>query len=53
MIPRYILLALLTGILFACQPVKAESTPVAERVTKGVTLEPEGFIQRIHDPVIA
>ena len=53
MAPRYILFTLLTGILFACQPVKAGSTPVAGTVTTGVMIEPEGFIQRIHDPVIA
>ena len=53
MAPRYILFTLLTGILLACQPVQAEATPVAGAVTTGVMLEPEGFIQRIHDPVIA
>src|SRR5687767_9183438 len=44
----YILISLL---LAACQPARAQ--PVAEIVTKGVMIEPEGFIQRIHDPVIA
>ena len=53
MAPRYILFTLLTGILFACQPVKAGSTPVAGTVTTGVMIESKGFIQRIHDPVIA
>ena len=38
-------------LLAACQP--AESTAMPGPVTKGVMLEPEGFIQRIHDPVIA
>ena len=49
MTSRYILFTLLTGILFACQPV----TPMAEPVTTGVMIEPEGFIQRILDPFIA
>jgi arabinan endo-1,5-alpha-L-arabinosidase len=38
-------------LLAACQP--AESTAMPEPVTEGVMLEPQGFIQRIHDPVIA
>jgi arabinan endo-1,5-alpha-L-arabinosidase len=45
-----ILLVMLAG---ACQPGEAELTPTPGRVTKGVMLEPEGFTQRIHDPVIA
>src|SRR5689334_7871694 len=54
MMPRFMLLAFLMVILSgACQPVEAGSTPMPEPVTKGVMLEPEGFIQRIHDPVIA
>jgi arabinan endo-1,5-alpha-L-arabinosidase len=43
-------------ILVACKPVGVESTNEAatsERVTQGVVIEPEGFTQRIHDPVIA
>src|SRR6188474_2770098 len=52
--PRSILLATLLLMLFgACQPGEAGPTPVPEPVTKGVMLEPEGFTQRIHDPVIA
>jgi len=52
--PRFTLLAILMVMLSgACQPGEAGSTPMPELVTKGVMLEPEGFIQRIHDPVIA
>jgi arabinan endo-1,5-alpha-L-arabinosidase len=52
--PRFTLLAILIVMLSgACQPGKAGSTTMPEPVTKGVMLEPEGFIQRIHDPVIA
>jgi arabinan endo-1,5-alpha-L-arabinosidase len=40
-------------LIAACQPVTGESTLVAEPMTTGVMLEPEGFNQRIHDPVIA
>jgi hypothetical protein len=42
---------LISLLLAACQPTDAQ--PVAEIVTEGVMIEPEGFIQRIHDPVIA
>ena len=37
----------------ACQPGAPESTALPGRVTQGVMIEPEGFIQRVHDPVIA
>ena len=53
---RHILLGVLVMILVtACQPVNVEPAldPAREVVTKGVMIEPEGFIQRIHDPVIA
>ncbi|RPJ20021.1 MAG: arabinan endo-1,5-alpha-L-arabinosidase, partial [Chloroflexi bacterium] len=56
---RYILSGvLMITLLAACQPglpVEAEPTtsPANGPVTKGAMIEPEGFIQRIHDPVIA
>lgn len=54
---RAILPVLLSAhLLTACQPGKAspEAQPVeAQPLTKGVVIEPEGFIQRVHDPVIA
>jgi arabinan endo-1,5-alpha-L-arabinosidase len=61
---RQILSSLLLVVLFtACQPqlVVMQPTPKVEPsvaatnvpATTGTTLEPEGFIQRIHDPVIA
>jgi len=57
---QYILPGVLMVLLFtACQPLEAESTisstatAARESVTKAVLLEPQGFIQRIHDPVIA
>ncbi len=49
---RLILLVTLTVILVtACQPFESGSPSSAEK--QGVVIEPEGFIQRIHDPVIA
>ena len=58
MIRRMLLSILMAVLLAACQPqVTAEPTissaAAQERVTTGTMLEPEGFIQRIHDPVIA
>ena len=51
---RYIWLVVLVLMLIAaCQPVEAAPTSTPEPVIQGVMLEPEGFIQRIHDPVIA
>ncbi|HEX9385544.1 MAG TPA: arabinan endo-1,5-alpha-L-arabinosidase [Anaerolineales bacterium] len=53
---RYILLGVLMALLLtACPSVKVEPTISAtnESVTKSIMIEPEGFIQRIHDPVIA
>ena len=46
---------LIAILLTACQPVKTEPeiSATSESVTKSIMLEPEGFIQRIHDPVIA
>jgi arabinan endo-1,5-alpha-L-arabinosidase len=52
---------LLVALLTACQPISIESTITAEPTVKAtnepgptaMTIEPEGFIQRIHDPVIA
>jgi arabinan endo-1,5-alpha-L-arabinosidase len=56
MMNRQILLGVLMIVLFtACQPVEVEPTisTTSEAVAKGTMIEPEGFIQRIHDPVIA
>ena len=57
MIRRILLDILMIALLTACQPVKVEPTISAtaahESVTKAVMIEPEGFIQQIHDPVIA
>src|SRR3989304_2965567 len=67
MIRHIFLGVLLVALLTACQPIKVEPTIKAEptikveptinatheSVTKAVMIEPEGFIQRIHDPVIA
>lgn len=51
---RYIWFVVLVLMLIAaCQPVEAAPTSTPEPVIQGVMLEPEGFIQRIHDPVIA
>ena len=46
---------LMVALLTACKLVKDEPTTPATSVpvTKGELIEPEGFIQRIHDPVIA
>jgi arabinan endo-1,5-alpha-L-arabinosidase len=45
---------LMVLLLTACQPVEAEPTfhATTEAVAKAMMIEPEGFIQRIHDPVI-
>jgi arabinan endo-1,5-alpha-L-arabinosidase len=55
MTQNLLLSVLLIILLTACQPLEAESTMSAANasVTKGMMIEPEGFIQRIHDPVIA
>jgi arabinan endo-1,5-alpha-L-arabinosidase len=53
---RYVLSVVLTMFLLtACGPIAAESTASVTNkiVEQGTMLEPEGFIQRIHDPVIA
>ncbi|MEP6894709.1 MAG: arabinan endo-1,5-alpha-L-arabinosidase [Chloroflexota bacterium] len=59
---RHIFSSILMLTLFnACQPTKTESAPTTAPavtdtpapVVKGTLLEPQGFIQRIHDPVIA
>jgi len=41
-------------IMTACQPIDPARFPLqpANQPTTGVTLQPEGFIQRIHDPVM-
>ena len=46
---------LLAVLLTACGPLAATPTmsTANETVTIGTMIEPEGFIQRIHDPVIA
>jgi arabinan endo-1,5-alpha-L-arabinosidase len=46
---------LMVILLTACQPVDAEPTvsDTNEVVAEAMMIEPEGFIQRIHDPVIA
>jgi arabinan endo-1,5-alpha-L-arabinosidase len=48
---------LMVILLMACQPVDAVPTigvpATQEIVEKGLMLEPEGFIQHVHDPVIA
>jgi arabinan endo-1,5-alpha-L-arabinosidase len=53
---RHILLGTLITLLFvACQPTGTLSAiqATSEIVMKGILIEPEGFTQRIHDPVIA
>ena len=41
-------------LLASCQPVASTNEAMAQApVTTGMMLEPEGFIQRVHDPVIA
>lgn len=42
-------------VLAACQPIRAEvaKSDLSQAAPEAVMLEPEGFIQRIHDPVIA
>jgi arabinan endo-1,5-alpha-L-arabinosidase len=60
---NFLLSGLMIVMFSACQPVTVEPTiTVAPSPTvtatstpaeKAVTLEPEGFIQRVHDPVIA
>ena len=53
---RIILLAALMIILFtSCQPVEAEPEIMAtsDMNVNATMIEPQGFIQRIHDPVIA
>jgi len=53
---RHILLdTLMVILLTACVPAKIGPTIsiTNEAVAKGIMIEPEGFIQRIHDPVIA
>jgi len=48
---------LMVVVLTACQPATAvptiSVTATNDIVEKGLMLEPEGFVQRIHDPVIA
>ena len=45
---------LLLTILAGCQPIQRfAAAPPAATTPEAVTLEPEGFIQRTHDPVIA
>jgi arabinan endo-1,5-alpha-L-arabinosidase len=56
MMSRSILVGILISLfLSACQPIQANPTynGTNETVTQGIMLEPEGFVQRIHDPVIA
>jgi arabinan endo-1,5-alpha-L-arabinosidase len=59
MIPRILLGFLMVILLTACRPAEAEPTASAaapatsEIIVKGTMIETEGFIQRIHDPVIA
>jgi len=53
---RYILPGVLMMLLLtACGPIVAESPArvANEIVEQGTLIEPEGFVQRIHDPVIA
>jgi arabinan endo-1,5-alpha-L-arabinosidase len=51
---QHILLGLLIVILLtACRPVGVGPTTTSEAVIKGTIIEPEGFIDRVHDPVIA
>ncbi len=48
---------LMVVVLTACQPATVvptiSVTATNDIVEKGLMLEPEGFVQRIHDPVIA
>jgi arabinan endo-1,5-alpha-L-arabinosidase len=57
---RYVLLSILMlTLLNVCGPTQAQPTPaptatdIPAAVVKGTLIEPQGFIQRIHDPVIA
>jgi arabinan endo-1,5-alpha-L-arabinosidase len=52
---RDLVRVLMILLLTACQPVDAEPTisGTNEVVAEAMMIEPEGFIQRIHDPVIA
>src|ERR1044071_8982245 len=57
----FIVGVLVITLIGACQPARTASTTVIEPtavntpfpVFTGTTLEPQGFIQRTHDPVIA
>ena len=55
--PRYFTLCLLLiAALFACQMNGQEESATPEEelpAFQGVTLEPQGFVQEIHDPVMA
>lgn len=55
MIERILLAILICGLLTSCAPGTPVATPRAPRTPgpPGKLLEPTGFIQRIHDPVIA
>jgi arabinan endo-1,5-alpha-L-arabinosidase len=60
MIRRLILSVLMAAWLAACQSAAPQPTPTiqptatkAEAGPEAVMLEPQGFVQRIHDPVIA
>jgi len=57
MMQRQIVQWFLVVLLAACQSVEVAPTigvtATQQIVEKGVMLQPEGFIQRIHDPVIA
>ena len=55
---RIALLLCILLVTAGCKPITAEPAPVQEAappasVPSAVTLEPTGFVQRIHDPVMA
>ena len=52
---RFLKLSILISVLFsACQPTSPQPDEAEPEVyTAAVLIEPEGFIQRVHDPVMA
>ncbi len=55
MVRSYLFFFLVVLFLTGCQPQQISSTPKMTKTPAppAVMLEPEGFIQRVHDPVIA
>jgi arabinan endo-1,5-alpha-L-arabinosidase len=54
MMTQHILLGfLMVMLLTACQSIEAGTSTSSAVIVNGTMIEPEGFIDRIHDPVIA